>query len=187
MQRSSPKEGAPRSLIEKHQVVAGFVIFRRTTDGIKFLLLYKRGNYWNFPKGHFEAGETSFTTALRETEEETGIRRSELRVIPNFRAYERFTFRSGNERVHDKVILFLAETRKADVRISPREHSGFAWFLYEDAIRLLPKKYEVTKRVLKQAYDFIRKGGVRRSGAHSPRPHAHVPRSGQASGPSQSL
>jgi 8-oxo-dGTP pyrophosphatase MutT (NUDIX family) len=184
MQRSSHEKGSapPSSLVEKHQVVAGFVIFRRTSDGIKFLLLYKRGNYWNFPKGHFEEGETSFTTALRETEEETGIRRSELHIVPNFRAYERFTFRSGRERVHDKVILFLAETRKADVRIAPREHSGFAWFLYEDAVRIIPKKYEVTKRVLKQAYDFIRKGGLRGGRPHQAGAHSHVSRSGAPGG-----
>ncbi len=188
MQRSSQhREGAPQSLIEKHQVVAGFVVFRRTNDGLKFLLLYKRGNYWNFPKGHFEHGEDSLATALRETEEETGIRRSELRIIPGFRAYERFSFRSGRERVHDKVILFLAETRKADVRISPREHSGFAWFLYEDAVRLIPKKYEVTKRVLKQAYDFLRKKSVQSGRGHSPRTHAHVPGGGAAGGQSPSI
>ena len=171
----------PNEII-KNQVVAGFIVFRRTSDGVKFLLLYKRGNYWNFPKGHFEEGEGSLDTALRETYEETGIRPSELRIVPNFRAYEQFHFRSGNEKIYDKVILFLAETRKADVRISPREHSGFAWFLYLDAVHILGKKYEVTKRALKQANDFLHHKGSRRGPAHPARPHAHVPRSGAAGG-----
>ncbi len=147
-------DGRPR-VIEKKQVVAGFVVFRRTPDGVKYLLLYKRGSYWNFPKGHFEEGEQSMATALRETEEETGIKPSELRIIPGFKAYERFAFRVGNERIHDTVILFLAETRRADVRISPREHSGFGWFTYQDAIATVGKKYLATKHVLKQAHDFI--------------------------------
>jgi DNA polymerase len=188
MQRTPQTNGdPPAAFIDKHQVVAGFVIFRRTHDGIKFLLLYKRGNYWNFPKGHFERGEDSLAAALRETEEETGIRRSELRIIPEFRAYERFTFRSGRERVHDKVILFLAETREVNVKIAPREHNGFAWFLYEDAMRLLPKKYEVTKRVLKQAHDFLHRKGVRRRPNHSPRPNTHIPRSSPPSGAAPSM
>jgi 8-oxo-dGTP pyrophosphatase MutT (NUDIX family) len=143
-------------LKEKQQVVAGFVVFRRTEDGVKYLLLYRRGNYWNFPKGHFEAGEQSMAAALRETEEETGIKPSELRIIPGFKALERFHFRAGDERIHDTVILYLAETRQANVRISPREHSGFAWFLYHDAIAILGKKYVGTRRVLKQAQDFMR-------------------------------
>jgi len=165
------KELPKSRLKDKKQVVAGFVVFRKTEDGIKYLLLYRRGNYWNFPKGHFEAGETSFATALRETEEETGIKRSELRIIPNWRAYEKFQFRAGDERIHDTLILYLAETKQANVRISPREHSGFAWFLYHDALSTLGKKYVGTKRVLKQAQDFLR--GPRRSpqGNNRPRPN----------------
>ncbi|MDE2018910.1 MAG: NUDIX domain-containing protein [Patescibacteria group bacterium] len=139
----------------KKQVVAGFVVYRKTTDGIKFLLLYRRGNYWNFPKGHFEPGERSIDTALRELEEETGIKKTELRIVPNFRAYERYYFRIGNEGIYDTVILFLAETHKADIRIDPREHSGFGWFLHRDAVNIIGKKYGDTRKVLKQASDFL--------------------------------
>lgn len=151
-----PIHRAAESPALKRQVVAGFVIYRRTSEGIKFLLLYKRGQYWNFPKGHFEQGEDALATALRETEEETGIKKSELRIVPGFRAYERFFFRAGGERIHDTVILHLAETRKAEIRISPREHSGFGWFSYQDAVANIGKKYEATKRVLKYAHDFLR-------------------------------
>lgn len=162
----------------KRQVVAGFIIFRRTHEGIKFLLLYRRGQYWNFPKGHFMEGERSLVAALRETEEETGIRRSELRIIPNFRAQEKFYFQSGNEGIFDIVVLFLAETRRADVRISPREHSGFAWFTYQDALKAVGKKYEATKRALKQAYDFLHRKGPKYRPPHSPRPNFNLPASG---------
>ncbi len=140
----------------KKQVVAGFVVYRKTTDGIKFLLLYRRGNYWNFPKGHFEPGERSIDTALRELEEETGIKKNELRIAPNFRAYERFYFKIGNQGIHDTVILFLAETHKAEIVLRPREHSGYGWFLYHDAMNVIGKKYVDTKKVLKQANDFLR-------------------------------
>lgn len=139
----------------KRQIVAGFVIYRRTNEGTKFLLLYRRGTYWNFPKGHFEPGEQSMDAALREVHEETGLHRNDLRIIPGFQAYERFYFRIGKEGIHDTVILYLAETRKADIRIDPREHSGFAWFTYQDALKVLGSKYESTRRVLKQANDYI--------------------------------
>lgn len=139
----------------KKQVVAGFVIFRRTSEGTKFLLLYRRGSYWNFPKGHFKPGERTIDAALRELEEETGIKKSDLHIIPNFRAYERFQFRVENERIFDTVILFLAETHKADVKIIPREHSGYAWFLPRDAMTVIGKKYEDTRKVLRQANQFL--------------------------------
>jgi 8-oxo-dGTP pyrophosphatase MutT (NUDIX family) len=140
----------------KKQVVAGFVVYRKTTDGIKFLLLYRRGNYWNFPKGHFKPGERTIDVALRELEEETGIKKSELRMLPNFRAYERFYFKIGNQGIYDTVILFLAETHKADIRIEPREHSGYGWFLYHDALNVIGKKYGDTRKVLKQASDYLK-------------------------------
>ncbi len=154
---NAPKVPEPLEKIPtKKQVVAGFIVYRRTTDGIKFLLLYRRGNYWNFPKGHFEPGERSIDAALRELEEETGIKKSELRIAPNFRTYERFYFRVGNQGIYDTVILFLAETHRAEITIRPREHSGYGWFLYNDALNVIGKKYGATRKVLKQASDFLR-------------------------------
>jgi bis(5'-nucleosidyl)-tetraphosphatase len=150
----------------KKQVVAGFVVYRKTTDGIKFLLLYRRGNYWNFPKGHFKPGERSIDTALRELEEETGIKKSELRIEPDFRAYERFFFRVGNQGIYDTVILFLAETHKAEISIEPREHSGYGWFVYRDALSVLGKKYQDTRKVLKQASDFLDERRKKHAGPH---------------------
>ena len=78
------------------EISAGIVVFRQTSEGPKFLILYHGGNYWNFPKGHFEAGENDLETALRETEEETGLKKTDLRIIPEFRAYERFSFKRAN-------------------------------------------------------------------------------------------
>ena len=159
-----PTNGKPPT---KKQVVAGFVVFRRTSDGIKYLLLYRRGNYWNFPKGHFKPGERSIDAALRELEEETGIKKADVRIVPEFRAYERFFFRVGNQGIYDTVILFLAETHQAEVTIAPREHSGFGWFLYHDALSVIGKKYGDTRKVLAQANDFLR-ARSRRHGRHAP-------------------
>ncbi len=165
-----------REMSIKKQVVAGFVIWRRTEDGPKYLLLYRRGQYWNFPKGHFELGETSLDTALRETKEETGIGKEDLRIIPGFRAYEKFYFDRGKERIHDTVILYLAETRKVQVSIVPREHSGYAWFLYHDALKAVGKQYVGTKRVLKLANDFIKNAQKRRIQASGhPQGNRHMP------------
>lgn len=152
----------------KKQVVAGFVVYRRTSDGVKFLLLYRRGNYWNFPKGHFMPGERTMDAALRELEEETGIKKAELHIAPNFRAYERFFFKIGNQGIYDTVILFLAETHKTEVKITPREHSGYAWFLYHDALNVVGKKYGDTRKVLKQANDFLRARSRQYHPVHKP-------------------
>ena len=167
----------------KKQTVAGFVIFRRAEEGVKYLLLYKRGEYWNFPKGHFEEGEQSLDTALRETEEETGIKKDELHILPAFRGYEKFHFYSATEKIYDTVILYLAETKQAKVTISPREHSGYAWFLYPDAMKIL-RRYAETRKVLKQAHDFLR-GPSNRNQKSPQRPNQNTPRSGPPRRPPQ--
>ncbi len=170
-----PKAPAANPTTVKKQTVAGFVIYRKTEEGIKYLLLYRRGTYWNFPKGKFEEGENDLSAALREVREETGIVEEELNIVPGFKTQLRYNFRIGDERIYDTVILYLAETEKAEVNISPREHSGFAWFLFADAMKVIGTKYVGTKRVLKQAHDFLRKQSGEVDPVQRPRPDGQRP------------
>jgi 8-oxo-dGTP pyrophosphatase MutT (NUDIX family) len=52
------------------------VPWRRRDDGTVEVLLVHRPRYgdWSFPKGKLEPGETDEQAALREVEEETGLR-----------------------------------------------------------------------------------------------------------------
>lgn len=143
------------------QIAAGFVIYRQTKEGHKFLLLYDRGHDWNFPRGKLGAEEKSFQGAIRETQEETGLSRRDLRIKRGFRAYERFTFLSRDKkRVKKTIIFYLAETNKKQIKLS-HEHDGFGWFLYKDALDSLTD-YKERGAVLKRANSFIQ-------GAHAPR------------------
>ncbi len=137
-------------------ISAGIIIFRKTRDGVKFLLLYRNHGYWNFPKGKLEASERSWQAAFREVQEETGLKQSELRISENFKAYERFSFGKGPGRVFKIVILYLAETKQPTVTVSD-EHEGYAWFTFADAKKVLAK-YPENVRILTTAYDFLRKG-----------------------------
>jgi 8-oxo-dGTP pyrophosphatase MutT (NUDIX family) len=55
---------------------AGGVLWRRTSsDKVKVLVVHRpRYDDWSLPKGKLEAGESARTAALREVEEETGLR-----------------------------------------------------------------------------------------------------------------
>ena len=159
-------------------ISAGAVIFRREHGDVKFLLLYHGKNYWNFPKGKLEAGERAMSAFIREVEEETGLKHHDLKILSGFQARDRYFLappglQAGSERgraVLKIVIYYLVETRRREVTIS-HEHEGFAWFGYHDAIRAA--KYKNTQAILKQAYEFIRKG-IPRSAKHSPRHGRHL-------------
>jgi len=146
------------------EISAGFLIFRKTPEGRKFLILYHRGSYWNFPKGKIESEEKSFQTAVRELKEETGIRSNEIKIIPNFKTSEKFAFwrREGNKnsRVFKIVIFYLAETRKKEIKLSP-EHEGYGWFCFKDAMKIL-EKYKDSQRVLKEVNSFLRRNSYRK-------------------------
>jgi 8-oxo-dGTP diphosphatase len=55
---------------------AGGVVVRHRDDGVVELLLVHRPAYddWSFPKGKCEDGESEEEAAVREVEEETGLR-----------------------------------------------------------------------------------------------------------------
>ncbi len=149
-QRQNDKNPAQQTTRE---ISAGFVVFRRTDEGPKFLLLYHGGRYWNFPKGKIEAEEKSLEAAIRETGEETGLKATDLRLKKKFKAYERFTFYRNRKRIFKIVIFYLAETRRRQIRVSS-EHEGFGWFLYKDA-QVLLKSYKDSETVLRQAHRFL--------------------------------
>ncbi|MBI4132475.1 MAG: NUDIX domain-containing protein [Candidatus Sungbacteria bacterium] len=155
----------------RQQVSAGAVIFRREADGtVKFLLLYHGRSYWYFPKGRLEHGERVATAFLREVEEETGIKRHELRIVPGFRAVDRFVFsgvpfphekrrrewrRDARQPISKTVIFYLAETKKREISISGAHEEGFGWFTHSEALRIL--RHKNTQAIIKRAYEFIHK------------------------------
>ncbi len=138
----------------KREISAGIIIYRKTKEGPKFLILYHGHDYWNFAKGKIESEERSLAAAFRETREETGLGTKDLRLMENFKVYERFTFRRSGQPVFKIVIFYLAETDEEKIDISS-EHQGYGWFLYREAKKILGR-YRDSQRVLRQAYEFLR-------------------------------
>jgi len=56
------------------EVSAGGIVYRKGERGPEILVIEDRFGRIAYPKGHLEAGETPEQAALREVEEETGIR-----------------------------------------------------------------------------------------------------------------
>ena len=94
----------------------GALVVRRDREtGEQYLLMirHKAGGHRSFPKGHMEAGETEYMTAVREVFEETGV---QIRIDSRFRETVHYSPRPG---VTKEVVYFLTHTEQ--VNIKPRE------------------------------------------------------------------
>src|SRR3989338_3837037 len=87
------------------EISAGIIIYRKTSEGIKYLLLYHGGSYWNFPKGKLEQSERGMDAAFREVKEETGLGKNELILKDQFRVTDKFFFFREKKRIL-KIVKF---------------------------------------------------------------------------------
>lgn len=117
----------------------------------KFLLLHYAAGHWDYPKGHVEKGEDEKETARRELEEETGIK--DLYFVKDFKETIKYFFRRGKELVHKQVNFYLAETKTKEVKIRTKEHQGYEWLPYKEAIQRVT--YQNAKDVLRKANESL--------------------------------
>ncbi len=141
------------------EISAGIIIYKRMKDrdgrvDIKYLLLYHGRGYWNFPKGKLEKDERSYEAAIREVGEETDIPSESLRIERNFKVADKYIYQREGAKFFKIVIFFLAQTLKADIKLSS-EHEGYGWFLFKDAQRLL--KHQNSKMIIKKAHEYLRR------------------------------
>ena len=125
---------------------AGIVLFRKEDSKNLFLLLHYPSGHWDFVKGKMEKGESIQETALRETEEETGI--TDIKFLDNFEEWIEYNFQYQGELVHKKVVFFLAETKSKDVKIS-HEHTDYTWMDYNTSME--KTTFDNAKTVLTKA------------------------------------
>ena len=138
----------------KKTVSAGIIIFRRSEEGIKYLLMYHGRDYWNFPKGKLEGDERSWQTAYREIREETGLKATDLKMIGNFKAFEKFYYHQGTEKIFRVVILYLAETTQRYITVHGDHEEGYGWFRLAEAKKML-SKHKDTLKILEKAHAYL--------------------------------
>lgn len=140
---------------------AGAVIFRKEGKKLLFLLLrYPFGGrtskaYWDLPKGHIEKGEKLESTAKREVAEETGLK--DINFINGFQETIKYFFQWKGKDIIKFVTFLLAETKTEKITIS-KEHIGYQWLSYKEAIDTLT--FDNAKDILKKAQVFLSRKGL---------------------------
>jgi 8-oxo-dGTP pyrophosphatase MutT (NUDIX family) len=133
----------------KWEKSCGGVVFTRTGNTVRYLIIRHLGGHCGFPKGHIEPGESEQETAIREIREETGLAVS---LVEGFRAADSYPFpnKSG---VWKEVVYFLAGFSDQTIHTQPEEISEAYLVSYEEALRLLP--FPEAKRILTEAHHFL--------------------------------
>lgn len=151
---SSPagKERA-RSLRKVEETSAGGLVVDRGADGVRVALigrLDRRGRLlWSLPKGHVEAGETHEDAAVREVEEETGIRGRVLAALGTID----YWFVAEDRRIHKTVHHYLLEASGGELSAADVEVDEVAWVpLHELGDRLA---YAGERRLAETAADLL--------------------------------
>ncbi|HUV46599.1 MAG TPA: NUDIX domain-containing protein [Candidatus Bathyarchaeia archaeon] len=166
----------------KREFSAGCVVFKRESKGVevKFLLGKHSGYHkWVLPKGLIEKGERGWQTAVRETEEEMGVKARLLDEKPlhqakyvymaDFKDLETQTPNQAQStrrvmvyqeqggskiRVFKTVSFYLAEYQSGKSKDHGWEMSEAGWYGYKKAFKMLAFKAE--KQALQKAKEKIR-------------------------------
>jgi 8-oxo-(d)GTP phosphatase len=127
---------APRESVR----AAGGVLRRVGPKGIEVLLVHRpRYDDWTLPKGKAQPGETDEETAVREVEEETGLRASLGVELPSTR------YRDSQGR--DKVVRYWTMLPESGTFEPHGEVDAIEWTLIADAVSKL--SYERDAEVLR--------------------------------------
>jgi len=135
---------------------SGGIVFRTQGEQRYYLLVYSgRNKRWGFPKGHIEPGEDENTAALREIEEETGLR--DLRLVKGFRSedvYEAVSHRgqSKGKIIKKHSIYFLFETKDKEIKVDGREITDYRWLRLKEALKII--SFDSAKEILRRADCF---------------------------------
>lgn len=93
----------------------------------------RRSGTWTLPKGTPNPGETLEETAVREVEEETGLR---VRIVAPLPSIE-YTFVQGGTRIHKTVHYFLMDPVGGDLAGHDHEFDEVRWIPFEAAATML--------------------------------------------------
>jgi 8-oxo-dGTP pyrophosphatase MutT (NUDIX family) len=104
--------------------------------------------WWGFPKGHLEAGESTEEAAIREVEEETGIKAE----ITDKLGQSKYVITKNDEKIFKVVTIFLMKYLSGEPKAQIGEVSDVSWLSYEEALKKLT--YPGDKDLLRKAKEM---------------------------------
>lgn len=131
--------------VEEKVAAGGVVVEFRDGRPVRVVVVHRQKyDDWSFPKGGLKPGESPEAAALREVEEETGLR---CRIIREL-APARYTYRNRKGEVRPKVVhYFLMEPASGFLHATGLEIDRVEWLDPAEAARRL--SYEQDRSLLR--------------------------------------
>jgi 8-oxo-dGTP pyrophosphatase MutT (NUDIX family) len=107
------------------------------------------GRTWTLPKGTPDPGESREQTAIREVEEETGLR---VRITGPLDSIEYWFVQSGT-RIHKTVHYFLMEPVGGDLTGHDHEFDEVRWIPFDQAATMLT--FETERALVARAAELL--------------------------------
>ena len=145
----------PGQRVEK-LVSAGGVVHRGGIDGVQVVICGRSWpRIWQLPKGRPDVGETLEETALREAEEETGLRLEVHEFIDTVDYW--FVRSTDGVRCHKTVHFYLMSATGGDVSLHDSEFDAVEWLPVEDVLNTLSYDNEV--RIVQKGAALVSRQG----------------------------
>ena len=134
------------------QTSAGGVMFRELDGRVEVAMIaVKGGSLWCLPKGIVDRGETREKSALREVEEETGLKGRILKEIGQITYW--YFIKADNAKCKKTVYFYLMQYESGNTADHDHEVDDAAWFPIEEAIG--KAAYKGDRQILEKAKGMI--------------------------------
>ncbi len=136
----------------KTQFSSGGILFRKHNDITEIAMVaVKGGNVWCLPKGLIDKGEVPEKTALREVEEETGLKGRIIEKLGEITYW--YYIKEENIKCKKTVHFFLMEYEAGDVSKHDWEVDNAAWFPIDEALK--KARYKGEKEIIEKAREIV--------------------------------
>ena len=138
----------------KREFSAGGIVFN---DKGQVLLVMagsmkdRETKHWKFPKGNINEGESSKDAAIREVEEETGIKAKIIEKIGD----SKYVYPLNGEKIFKIVIYFLMDYVSGQARPQEGEIEEVRWVTPDEAFKLL--SFPGDRKLLEKALEIYGK------------------------------
>ena len=129
------------------EISAGAIVYTLIDEQIYYLLTLDFHGNWGFPKGHLEAGESEEEAALREIEEEAGVK---VELDKDFRHPLEYVMPNGRNKISVYFLGFYEDQKPVP---QPEEVAEIRLLPYEKTLQLLT--FDNMKEVLVEAHRYL--------------------------------